>query len=172
MRQQLHTVLWPLSSVFVCLFVLVTRPGITQETLNSSFHCGPRDVDLVWETLRVSLPGSLSSSVVLLRPTQSQWDGTAIYVVMRATRDIVSKVEGREINLRKPLPQGVSNASFWRERRARYHCAIAPSSLSDVKAESLHIYRKETTGHYYDETLYRYRNSGSLDLERLNSLSK
>ena len=62
-------------------------------------------------TLRGSLPGSLSSSVVPLRPTQCQWDGSAIYVVMRAVHEkyTVSNVKGREINLHKPLPRRASN---------------------------------------------------------------
>ena len=41
-----------------------------------------------------SLPGSLSSSVVPLRPTQCQWDGATIYVVVRATRDTQSPRRG------------------------------------------------------------------------------
>ena len=37
-----------ISLSFVCLidFVLVTRPGITQESVNTYFHCGPRDIGL------------------------------------------------------------------------------------------------------------------------------
>ena len=38
------------------------------------------------------MPGTLLSSVVLLHPTQSQRDSSAIYVVMRATRDTQSIV--------------------------------------------------------------------------------
>ena len=41
-------------------------------------------------TLRKVPARELSSSVVLLHLTQCQWDGTAIYVVMRATRDTQS----------------------------------------------------------------------------------
>ena len=36
---------------------------------------------------RVKVVTAMSSSLVLLRPTPSQWDGTTIYVVLRATRD-------------------------------------------------------------------------------------
>ena len=41
--------------------------------------------------------GSLWSSVVLLRPTQWQWDGTAIYAFIRGTRDTQSpKLKGEK----------------------------------------------------------------------------
>ena len=53
-----------------------------------------------------SLPGSLSFSVVLLRPTPGQRDCSAI---LRGhanhKRYIVSNVEGREINLHRPIPR-------------------------------------------------------------------
>ena len=51
-----------------------------------------------------SLPGSLSLSVVLLHPTPSQWDGSAIlrgYVSRE--RYTVSNVEGRETNLHRRI---------------------------------------------------------------------
>ena len=51
-----------------------------------------------------SLPGSLSSSVVRLRPTPNQRDSSAILRGHAShERYTVSNVEGREINLHRPL---------------------------------------------------------------------
>ena len=53
-----------------------------------------------------SLPGSLSFSVVLLRPTPSQRDGSAILRGHAShERYTVSNVEGREINLHRSIPR-------------------------------------------------------------------
>ena len=53
----------------VCL-VLVTRPVIVQESVNTYFHCGPRDMPI--GTLRVFTARELVVPVVLLRPTPGQ----------------------------------------------------------------------------------------------------
>ena len=52
-----------------------------------------------------SLPVSMLSPVVLLCPTQSQWDGTAIYVVIRATRDTQSPMLKSEKQIFTSLSQ-------------------------------------------------------------------
>ena len=52
-----------------------------------------------------SLPGSLSFSVVLLRPTPSPRDGSAILRGHTSHEGYTdSTVEGREINLHRPIP--------------------------------------------------------------------
>ena len=61
----------------------------------------------IWGHWGRSLPGSLPVSVALSRSTQSQWDGSAIYLVTWAMRDTVSSVDGQEINLHKWPEQGL-----------------------------------------------------------------
>ena len=51
---------------------------------------------IFWGHWEWSLPGSMSSSVVLLHPGQSQSDGTTLYVPAWAMRDTVSNVEGQD----------------------------------------------------------------------------
>ena len=86
----------------VCLFVLVlvTRPRITQESVNAYFHCGPRDRPI--GTLRVVtarelvvLSGSFTFHPKSVRRL-SHLSGRASH-----ERYTVSNVEGREINLHK-----------------------------------------------------------------------
>ena len=77
---------WPSLARWPCLAIL------------SMSKCGGH-----WEW---SLPGSLSFSVVLLRPTPSQRDGSAILRGhVSHERYTVSNVEGRELNLHRPIPR-------------------------------------------------------------------
>ena len=67
-----------------------------------------------------SLPGSLSFSMVLLCPTPSQQDGSAILRGhVSHERYTVSSVEGQEINLHRPIPRTLGiepRAAAWQAR--------------------------------------------------------
>ena len=87
-----------------------------------------------------SLPGSLSFSVVLLRPTPSQRDGSAILRGHAShERYTISNLEGRETNLHMPIRahRGL-NPGPPRDRRTHYHlrycnppmCAVSELLLS------------------------------------------
>ena len=80
-----------------------------------------------------------SSSVVLSPPTQCQWDGTTIYVVMWATRDTVSSVEGWELNLHKSIPctTGIEpGAAVWQAHKLLLPLNSPQSSISVLVALS------------------------------------
>ena len=79
-------------------------------------------------SLMVDTARSLSSSVVLLHPTQCQWDGSAIYVVMLSTRDTQSPLlKGKNKSLQASPPH---DGDWTRGRRVTganaTTCAIAP----------------------------------------------
>ena len=80
---------WTAAVLPVSLCWSVGHAGITQESVNTCFYCGTRDRPI--GTLRVVTARELVVLMVPLRPTQSQWDGTAIYVVRWATGDTVTK---------------------------------------------------------------------------------
>ena len=98
---------------------------------HSHLSCRYRHTEGDTGTLRViqahwgwSPSWSLSSSVVLLHPTQSQWDNTEILSSHAShERHTVSSVEKWETNLRKPLSQQASNLDHQRDRLWRY-CSL------------------------------------------------
>ena len=80
----------------------------------------------VWGHWRWSLLGSLSSSVIPLRSTQCQWEETAIYVVMRATRDAQSPKlkDEKQISIGLSHEQQGLKPGRWCENLTRYKYAI------------------------------------------------
>ena len=112
----------------ICLFVLNTRPGIIQESVNTTFHCCPRDRPI--RTLKVVTVRDL---VVLSGSSKSHSKSVSqhCHVCVHVTHEryTVCNVEGREINHCKPLLPGASNPGCQCDRRACHHCTIANNTL-------------------------------------------
>ena len=111
---------------FVCI-VLVTRRGVTQESVNTYFHSSPRDT--VGLHCRDTEGGHCQGGC------HHQW---FFYISLKAsemTPPFTWSCEPREIhsvqrwrartNLSKPLTQWASNLGHHCDRRTHEHCAIA-----------------------------------------------
>ena len=104
---------------FCLLFIWVTRPGTMQESVNSYFHCGPRDKPV--GTLRVVaarelvfLSGSFTSQAKSVR----QRCHSMVMQTMRDTQSLRLKGEKSP----QPLLQWALNLDCWHDRRTYYHC--------------------------------------------------
>ena len=93
-------------------------------------------------TARELVSGSFTSHSGSFTSHSKVSDGTTLYVVMQVMRDVVSSVEGWQINLHKPLPQRALNLGCWCDKHACYHfwSGAPTASFTSIVGGLLHAH--------------------------------